>query len=254
MSLSSRSWKKLCSPAFQRSSALKRSPVLKSNPVFKPSPAWKPLDFPRKGIAIISVDEKIEEENLPDYATSRYYPVAIGEIFRARYQVVGKLGFGTTSTPAGQHVALKLYVESDPSDISLDNELKAFERIQNTSNKHPGRYAVRSLLDSFYIDGPNGRHQCLVHPPLWDSVYGFRHRNSVRRFPEPVMAFVLERPFQALDLLHQECHIAHTDIQEGNLLFSADKSVLRAFEQEEAEELDNHSPIRARRRNCLPVA
>ncbi|KAG6290660.1 hypothetical protein E4U45_007334 [Claviceps purpurea] len=53
------------------------------------------------------------------------------------------------------------------------------------------------------------------------------------------MAFVLERLFQALDLLHQECHIAHTDIQEGNLLFNAEKSVLRDFEQ---EELDNPSP------------
>ncbi|KAG6269755.1 hypothetical protein E4U47_003983 [Claviceps purpurea] len=230
MSLYSRSWKKLCSPGFQPTSAFQRSPIL------KPSPAWKPLDFPRKGIAIVSADEKIEEENLPDYATSRYYPVTIGEIFRARYQVVGKLGFGTTSTvwlardlTAGQHVALKLYVESDFNDISLDNELKAYERIQNTSIKHPGRYAVRSLLDSFYIDGPNGRHHCLVHPPLWDDVYGVRHRNPARRFPEPVMAFVLERLFQALDLLHQECHIAHTDIQEG----------VRDFEQ---EELDNPSP------------
>ncbi|KAG6290661.1 hypothetical protein E4U45_007335 [Claviceps purpurea] len=127
MSLYSRSWKKLCSPGFQPTSAFQRSPALKRSPILKPSPAWKPLDFPRKGIAIVSADEKIEEENLPDYATSRYYPVTIGEIFRARYQVVGKLGFGTTSTvwlardlTAGQHVALKLYVESDFSDISLD--------------------------------------------------------------------------------------------------------------------------------------
>ncbi|KAG6024346.1 hypothetical protein E4U19_003845 [Claviceps sp. Clav32 group G5] len=246
MSLFSRSWKKLCSAGFQSTSAFKPSPVSKPNPVFKPSPAWKPLEFPREGLAIISADEKIEEENLPDYATSRYYPVTIGEIFRSRYQVVGKLGFGTTLTvwlardlTAGQHVALKLYVESDSSDISLDNELKAYKRIQNTSTKHPGRYAVRSLLDSFPIDGPNGRHQCLVHPPLWDSLYGVRHRNPVRRFPEQIMALVLARLFQALDLLHQECHIAHTDIQEGNLLFSADKSVLSAFEQ---EELDNPSP------------
>ncbi|KAG6138451.1 hypothetical protein E4U28_004184 [Claviceps purpurea] len=62
MSLYSRSWKKLCSPGFQPTSAFQRSPIL------KPSPAWKPLDFPRKGIAIVSADEKIEEENLPDYS------------------------------------------------------------------------------------------------------------------------------------------------------------------------------------------
>ncbi|KAG6264699.1 hypothetical protein E4U48_006168 [Claviceps purpurea] len=62
--------------------------------------AWKPLAFPSEGFAVIPADERIEEETLPNYATSQYYPVAIGEIFRARYQVVGKLGFGTTSTAA----------------------------------------------------------------------------------------------------------------------------------------------------------
>ncbi|KAG6094467.1 hypothetical protein E4U30_003341 [Claviceps sp. LM220 group G6] len=49
------------------------------------------------------------------------------------------------------------------------------------------------------------------------------------------MAFVLRRLFQALDLLHQECHIAHTDTQERNILFGADKSVLEALEKDELE-------------------
>lgn len=40
----------------------------------------------------------MEEETLPDYIASRYYPTRIGEIIKDRYQVVGKLGYGTTST------------------------------------------------------------------------------------------------------------------------------------------------------------
>jgi serine/threonine protein kinase len=47
------------------------------------------------------------------------------------------------------------------------------------------------------------------------------------------MAFVLKRLFQALDFLHTECHVAHTDIKEANILLGADDSVLTAFEQEE---------------------
>jgi serine/threonine-protein kinase SRPK3 len=47
---------------------------------------------------------------------------------------------------------------------------------------------------------------------------------------------VLKRLFQALDFLHTECHIAHTDIKEANILLEADKSVLEAFEQEELNE------------------
>ncbi|KAG6215641.1 hypothetical protein E4U34_005568 [Claviceps purpurea] len=208
--------------------------------------AWKPLAFPSEGFAVIPADERIEEETLPNYATSQYYPVTIGEIFRARYQVVGKLGFGTTSTvwlardlSERRHVALKLYIGSGSMVRSLDNEINAYKRIENSSIKHPGRSAVRALLDSFHVDGPHGSHQCLVHPPLWDSVFGFRHRNPMRRFPGQIMALVLERLFQALDLLHQECHIAHTDIQESNMLLGTDESVLREFEQ---EELNNPCP------------
>lgn len=138
-----------------------------------------------------------------------------------------------------RHVALKLYIGSGSIIRSLDNEMIAYKRIENSSIEHPGRSAVRALLDSFDVNGPNGSHQCFVHPPLWDSVFGFRHRNPMRRFPEQIMALVLERLFQALDLLHQECHIAHADIQESNMLLGADESVLREFEQ---EELNNPCP------------
>ncbi|KAG6094466.1 hypothetical protein E4U30_003340 [Claviceps sp. LM220 group G6] len=53
---------------------------------------------PREGFALISADEKIEEETLPGYVASQFYPAKIGEILRARYQIVGKLGYGVTST------------------------------------------------------------------------------------------------------------------------------------------------------------
>ena len=67
---------------------------------FKPlfSRAWKPLTFPKDGFIPIPSSQNIEEETLPDYVASRYYPVQIGEVLRARYQIVGKLGFGATST------------------------------------------------------------------------------------------------------------------------------------------------------------
>lgn len=60
--------------------------------------AWKPIAFSNSNFARISLEEKIEEELFPDYLASRYYPVRIGEVLRDRYQIVGKLGFGATST------------------------------------------------------------------------------------------------------------------------------------------------------------
>lgn len=42
--------------------------------------------------------QSIEEEELPLYKPENYYPVDIGEVFVSRYQVVSKLGYGTSST------------------------------------------------------------------------------------------------------------------------------------------------------------
>ncbi|PWY89146.1 hypothetical protein BO70DRAFT_285797, partial [Aspergillus heteromorphus CBS 117.55] len=66
-----------------------------------------------------------------------------------------------------------------------------------------------AILDSFDVAGPEDRHRCLVHPPLWESVLTFLHRNPIRRLPVPVLAFVLKRLFLALDYLHSECQIIH---------------------------------------------
>jgi serine/threonine-protein kinase SRPK3 len=56
------------------------------------------LNFSKEETISIPLSEKVEEEAIPGYAATRYYPVRIGQIFRNRYQVAGKLGFGTTST------------------------------------------------------------------------------------------------------------------------------------------------------------
>ena len=108
------------------------------------------------------------------------------------------------------HVALKIYIDSAAMGQQLDDELNMYKRMEKGSNKHPGRSAVRTLLDSFTIRGPEGEHRCLVHPLLWESVLTFLHRNPIGRLPSPVLAFVLQRLFLALDYLHTECQIIHT--------------------------------------------
>ena len=60
-----------------------------------PSP---PRKFSSPNFEIISETQKVEEETIPGYVAARYYPVRIGEVFASRYQVVGKLGFGSCST------------------------------------------------------------------------------------------------------------------------------------------------------------
>lgn len=53
---------------------------------------------PRKQCRHTSIAHNIEEERLPNYKADMFYPVQLGEIFVSRYQVLAKLGFGTSST------------------------------------------------------------------------------------------------------------------------------------------------------------
>ncbi|KAM3423965.1 hypothetical protein BST61_g1358 [Cercospora zeina] len=234
--------------------------------LFKPflRRSWKALTFPTSGFPSIPLDSKIEEETLPDYVASQFYPARIGEILRDRYQIVGKLGFGGTSTVwlardlyNRKHVAVKLYIQSDCMSAQLSTELDVYRRIENAPKNHPGRSAVRTLLDSFKIEGPTGIHHCLVHTALWESVLDLKHRNPIQRLPVPVVAFVLKRLFHALDLLHSGCHIAHTDIKEANILFGGDSAVFQDFESQELtdpcprKELSDRM-IYASRELCMP--
>lgn len=57
-----------------------------------------PRRFPSSGLETIDASVKVEEETLPCYDPKLFYPVHIGEVFRNRYQVTAKLGYGTDST------------------------------------------------------------------------------------------------------------------------------------------------------------
>lgn len=54
--------------------------------------------FSGNGAEILSPQEKIEEETVPAYCANRFLPVQLGEVLNSKYQVVAKLGFGTSST------------------------------------------------------------------------------------------------------------------------------------------------------------
>lgn len=56
------------------------------------------LTFPSEGIEKLPLDHKVEEETVPQYKAEKFDPVRLGEVFCSKYQIVAKLGFGTSST------------------------------------------------------------------------------------------------------------------------------------------------------------
>ncbi|CAI7584193.1 unnamed protein product [Penicillium glandicola] len=113
----------------------------------------------------------------------------------------------------------------------LDDELSMYKRMEKSSKRCQGHHYVRTLLDSFEIDRASTRHLCLVHPPLWESVWAFLHRNPIGRLPPPVLAGVLRSLFLALDYLHTEY------ISAGNIMIGIeDDSVFGEFEEREIQD------------------
>lgn len=117
-----------------------------------------------------------------------------------------------------RYVMLKIFIQSSSMGQQVDDELKMYRHMEQSPKGHRGRDAIRMLLDAFYIDGSEDKHQCLVHPPLWESVLTFLRRNPAEKLPSAIVAFVLRRLFLALDYLHTECQIIHTGFWPNSLL------------------------------------
>jgi hypothetical protein len=77
-----------------------------------------------------------------------------------------------------RHVALKLFTDSKSIGAEKETEINVFNLIDKTLKIRPGRKAVRSLLNSFEVEGPGGRH-----------------RNPVEKLPATVVAHTLKRLF-----------------------------------------------------------
>lgn len=72
---------------------------------------------------------------------------------------------------------------------------------------------------SWQLWGPWSRWATPLFGPstfVWEcmGLQMFLHRNPVRRLPAPVLAFILQKTFHALDYLHIECQIIHTGLLE----------------------------------------
>lgn len=84
--------------------------------------AIQPRAFPSDGFPLLPKDTKFEEERLLGYKAEEYYPVRLGEVFKSRYQVLAKLGYGTAST-AWLRRDLQLSSSKFLTDLGSDHHL-----------------------------------------------------------------------------------------------------------------------------------
>ncbi|KAK0386181.1 hypothetical protein NLU13_6018 [Sarocladium strictum] len=201
----------------------------------------KPRPFPQDGLEVIDASKKVEEESLPGYNPEAYYPMRIGDVIKNRYQVVSKLGFGTTSTvwlcrdlckEKLTYWALKAHVNS----IKHNHELEVYRKLGEADSEHPGREHVRACEDNFMLQGPNGDHEIFIMTPLGMSLKRFQDMQQSGAFEKEFVSSATSQILLGLDFLH-EADVVHSDLHADNVMIAmADQSVLAEVEELEVKE------------------
>ncbi|KAL6307087.1 CMGC/SRPK protein kinase [Sparassis latifolia] len=200
-----------------------------------------PRLFPTSGFEVIDNSCLVEEETWERYRPDEFYPVRIGEVFKSKYQVVGKLGYGGYATvwlcrdlAEHRHVALKI-----GTCHALSGELSASNYLRTIKTSHVGSSLVREMLDEFEVTSHNQKYQAIIYSPLAITLRGFRKMLPTKSLPVALLRSVLKHVFLALDFLHTEARVIHTDIQEKNILLGLDdhsaEDDLEKFEKQEVE-------------------
>ncbi|PYI17831.1 protein kinase [Aspergillus violaceofuscus CBS 115571] len=172
----------------------------------------------RRSFVSLPVERPIDEETLPHYDMEQFYPVNIGDVFNDRYRVTGKLGFGAYSTSwLCRDMRSQSYVV-----LKVSTSLRKFPTATD-----------REAYDSFELPGHAGKHRCLILKPMHMTLLEMM-RLTPRPFDVPLLKMTLRRLLLALDFLHTEANITHTDLKTDNLMLSLeDDRMLADFANEE---------------------
>lgn len=161
-------------------------------------------------------------EDLEMYTPGGLHPVDIGHTFQDRYEVVHKLGSGGSSTvwlardrDSSRYVALK--VISAVMSEHAESETRVQKELQQCLAQGSSDGLVVPVLDTFWIEGSNGGHLCLVQSVCGPSVVSFRREMTMKLRGDLVNA-VCKQIAVGLSELHNHS-LVYGDLSAGNVAF-----------------------------------
>lgn len=176
-----------------------------------------------------SEDENVDtknEEHQEDYKKGGYHPAYKGETYKdGRYTLVRKLGWGHFSTvwlakdnEKHIHVAVKIVRSARHYTETALDEIKLLKQVSCNDLTHRGKKHVIAFLDSFVHEGVNGSHVVMIFEVLGENLLGLIKKYKHRGIPVVYVKQVAKQLLLALDFLHREVGVIHTDIKPENVL------------------------------------
>ncbi|KAF9474649.1 kinase-like protein [Pholiota conissans] len=202
-----------------------------------------PRIFPTTGFTTIPASKKFEEERWAWYKPQSFYPVRIGDVLHSKYQVLYKLGYGTTATSwlcrdlhRDAYVCMKSMVCNHPSAKREVKAYKAIKKAEKTTKLYgvKRRDFIRRALDHFQLRISNRKYQFLIHEPLGMSLSDICKIEGGRVPIDFVKEVTFKLPL-GLETIH-EAEVIHADIKESNILFHMqDETMFKEAEEREFE-------------------
>lgn len=175
-------------------------------------------------------------------ACSGFYVRSPGNVTSSRVLIVRVM-----MVRSSIYVALKIHA----ANVDVSKELSIQQHLSANSNDSGSNF-VLLLLDSFVLEGPNGKHHCFVTKAMGPSVsavlqapFEFYEPDNPpsHRFPTLRSRNFLRDTLTGLAFIHGN-NIVHGDLQAGNLLFSlSDINTLNPQELEQNEANSNLEPL-----------
>jgi serine/threonine-protein kinase SRPK3 len=174
--------------------------------------------------------ESDDVEKVELYRPGGYHPVNLGDTLKSlQYQIIHKLGYGGFATvwlardnKEERYVAIKI-LRANASQNALDTDIKILNHLKELATSTPGAYFIDLPIEHFWINGPNGRHLCIVSHVSGPSIAQLTRAQATLQ--KKLTLNLEEAPMAALQLtqclafLHSPgVRVVHGDLTSSNVL------------------------------------
>jgi serine/threonine-protein kinase SRPK3 len=117
-----------------------------------------------------------------------------------------------------EHAVLKIAIKSSSEDAREQRAFDLIKERENAGSTHPGLRCLQRPLRDFIVDSERtGRHHCFLMAP--SACHVEEAWRLLGDLPLALTREILINTLQALDFLHTECSLIHTDLKLDNVLF-----------------------------------